>query len=133
MKTYHTHKDIQDWLVCQYPEVRTTGFQKAVNELTKEDFDGPLPVSFIPDAYAVRPGEMDLFEVDISHVTSIKKLEDICLFYGRMYSFDVEVRLYMVNQFGHVNEVDLAEYYLQFCLAGCSGAADESGTEDAHE
>lgn len=101
-------------LKAERPEPQTRSFVRALREAFPE-VGGDEPVAFnrVPDGYVIRKEsrEVDLFEAEATHPLSKRATEDICRLWFDLDGASIRLSLYIVNRFGHVNQVDLEPWY----------------------
>jgi len=103
-------------LCAQYTQLRRLHMAREVSSLD-DDTDFREMVSAIkrrPDAFAIYPDErrVDFFEVEVTHRMGEAKLYDYAKLVTDMDYYGVELNVYVVNQYGHVNRLDLFPYYI---------------------
>ena len=132
------HKDLVAGLVKQYPELRTTGFRKAVRAALAESFGEEDPTGWmaddlsdmrlIPDAYVIVPEKREIvcFEVGVTnHFTKEKQYKYLAAF----FSLDCEcwgLGLVCVDRYGGIKAQCLSTLYLEDMARQVKGEKDEA-------
>jgi hypothetical protein len=70
-----------------------------------------LVPGFVPDGYVVEDRRLDLFEVEVTHHIPRSTMVSICYLWMACDACDIEVNLYVVNRYGHINILPLAPIY----------------------
>lgn len=126
-----TNQQLVYALQLQYPEVRTTGLVPALKAAFPEVYDDLDTFKRYPDGYVIRQSEreVDIFEVEVTHAIPLSTMRDIFVLRGVLDSLDIEMRCYVVNRYGHINELDLSSWYFEVMHGNVANGKNGSGKD----
>lgn len=123
-------------LIDSHPDMRRNGFQHSIRQLwaglypDPEDADEVPTIQALPDAFRLDRENQDIliYEVEVTNPLSAFKLYE----YGRYWSdWDCDdahewlPRLFVVNRYGHIGEIDLVRVYHDVVLKADAAALPE--------
>jgi hypothetical protein len=113
-----------------YPELQEGRFVPAL-AAAFEEFDSDW-FTRMPDAFAIRvpQREVDVIEVEITHPIPHDTMRDLGRLWFELDAIDVLMRLFVMNRYGHINEIDLQAWWYELRSDGVSippGTADADG------
>jgi hypothetical protein len=100
--TSDEHQEQIRLLLLSDPMIQTHGFTKAV----KKRFGIVDMPRIIPDAYAIREGTIDLYEVYVQWGITIEKMYRIRKIKQHLSSRDVELRLFKIDMLGNLVQAE---------------------------
>lgn len=112
MKWSTTHAEIVESLLGTYPRTLAKGFNREIARALPGVSEPPL-TRRVPDAFAFYGGGkmVDIFEVEVTSGLTEAALADYAALVVDLSFYDIEARLFVVNRFGHINEVDTIPWY----------------------
>lgn len=111
----YTNDSIVAALQATYPSVCKGRFLDALMEAFPDYAIDASRFTRVPDAYAIRVGdrEVDLFEVEVTHPLPVHTLRDIAKLWFELDALAIQLSLYVVSRYGHINAVDLRPWYYE--------------------
>lgn len=103
-------------LCDRFPGVRKDGFRRVIREIAERLDEDLSDFRRVPDAFVVRDGDIDVFEVECTHPLPRETLADWCRLWSALDFHGIELALYVVNRYGHINQVNLMFYWQELCL-----------------
>ena len=76
-------------------------------------------MGLLPDAFVIYKDtrELHFFEIEVTHIMSADKLQAYARFVTIMDFYEVEFGVFTVNQYGHIWQVALLPYYVDWLIA----------------
>lgn len=86
--------------------------------------------TFVPDAYVVgvQDHRLDFFEVEIYNPMTTAKLQAYAVLAINLAYYDIDFSVFVVNKYGHINEVDLLPHYRDWLKKRTAARATPKGT-----
>lgn len=108
-----TNQQMVAWLTEQYPQVKTGKLAaRAISETFPELED--VPFDCVPDGIVIDAEDrrIDLFEAEVTHPIPRSAMWAICDLWVACDNAGIALNLFVVNRYGHVNQMDIAPWYL---------------------
>lgn len=104
-----TNQEMVGTLKETIPGFRTGRLQLPWREVTVD-----VEIDFIPDGYVLEGDRLDLFEVEVTHHIPRSTMQKICQLWQVADNVGYEVNLFVVNRYGHINQLPLEIPYFGF-------------------